>query len=270
MARRCGLLGLLLLGLLGGPSCLTSFRWRRTAPRTARSAGRSDEAAALRGLAATGAVVGPMVDAIHNQALLRYDILPVAVSLPLGLACSSLLVPPLLAVAYVLLGRVLPALAGPQEPVKPLPLLQLKALPRAILAVLSTCLVIKSSELLLPLSGSVALLLLSLLVILQWACLDGRLSSLALALLPGVMGPICELPLIYLGAWHYISPDYWPLSFLGLGPTTWAGLSMVTGPCYFAVTTDAIALGRLFAQKGDAPPLRFRLGVHRGSPTLAA
>ena len=173
-------------------------------------------------------------------------------NLVLGFAKTSVLVPPLLAIAYALLGSWLPALLEPLTgpgSVGNLPLLRPQPLVRAVLAVASTCFIIKSSELLLVTGATSALLVLSLLALLQWAALDGRTSSLVLALLAGFLGPLAELPLIYLGAWHYIAPDYWPLTFLGLGPGSWAGLSMVTGPCYFAVTTDAIALGRLFAKE---------------------
>ena len=58
-----------------------------------------------------------------------------------------------------------------------------------------------------------------------------------------------------LGAWHYLTPDYWPLAAWSCGPGTgneWAGLSAITGPCYFAVTTDAIALGRWFGSEESA------------------
>ena len=37
-------------------------------------------------LAGVGAVVGPAVDAVHNQALLAYDVLPISVDLGLGIA----------------------------------------------------------------------------------------------------------------------------------------------------------------------------------------
>ena len=58
-------------------------------------------------LAAIGGTLGPLVDAVHNQALLQYDLLP----LTLGALHTSWLVPPLLAVAYAVLGGILPALA---------------------------------------------------------------------------------------------------------------------------------------------------------------
>ena len=72
-----------------------------------------------------------------------------------------------------------------------------------------------------------------------------------LALVVSVGGPLAELPFMAAGAWHYLAPDYWPLAPFGLGPTdlpgsSWAGLLSLTGPCYFAVTTDAIALGDYF------------------------
>ena len=221
----------------------------------ARQVPKEKEDFSIAGLALVGSCLGPFVDAIHNQALLSYDVLPVSMNLGLGFAKTSLLVPPLLAIAYALLGsllpRVLETIAGLNSTVGSLPLLRPPPGLRAALAVVSTCFIIKSSELLLLVtSGQSALLLLSLLAFLQWATLDGRKSSLILAVLAGILGPLAELPLTYLGAWHYITPDYWPLTFCGFGPgISWAGLSMVTGPCYFAVTTDAIALGRLFAGK---------------------
>jgi hypothetical protein len=79
------------------------------------------------------------------------------------------------------------------------------------------------------------------------------------ALLTSVGGPLCELPFVASGCWHYIpsAADYYPLRGLveflvpyyhdidtyGLSNLA---LSSITGPCYFAVTTDAIALGRWF------------------------
>ena len=62
---------------------------------------------ALGKLAATGAVLGPACDAIHNQSLLKYDVLPIGD----GIAKTSLLIPPLLALTYALLGGVFPAIA---------------------------------------------------------------------------------------------------------------------------------------------------------------
>ena len=68
-------------------------------------------------LFATGLTVGPVVDSLHNQCLLQYDVLPIALtSWPEAmnaadnsyLFCSSWTVPPLLGVAYVILGGVLP------------------------------------------------------------------------------------------------------------------------------------------------------------------
>ena len=118
---------------------------------------------------------------------------------------------------------------------------------RAALAVTSTLYIIKASALLaVAAPPRVALALLCGCCALQWALLDGA-SSLALALLASVGGPLAELPLIALGAWHYLpeASDYFPL---GAG-VSWAALSAITAPCYFAVTTDAIALGRFFARR---------------------
>lgn len=79
-----------------------------------------------------------------------------------------------------------------------------------------------------------------------------------------VGGPVAEIPFMAppISGWHYLTPDYYPLSFLagsGGWRDAWAasGISSLTGPCYFAVTTDAIALGRWFAsdpERADKPP----------------
>ena len=99
----------------------------------------------------------------------------------------------------------------------------------------------------------------------QWLVLDGSWAALGLGLLVGVAGPLAEIPFMELGLWysscvelvastprprrvpecaaqrrHYLAPDYYP--FGADAP----GLSSLTGPCYFAVTQDAAALGRLF------------------------
>jgi len=222
--------------------------------------------AVLGRLAAIGALLGPAVDAVHNQALLSYAILPVALDLPLGTAKTSLLIPPLLAAAYALLGGVLPAataaLLDSPPPPPPAPGV-LSPSTRAAIAVASTVCIIKSSELLVTVGAIPAvasLVLLSVACLLQWRLLDASLPSLVLATVAAIGGPIAELPLMKLGCWEYLQPDYWPLASLGLGAASpdaaWAGLSLITGPCYFAVTTDAIALGRWFAStpNSDEPP----------------
>ena len=72
-----------------------------------------------------------------------------------------------------------------------------------------------------------------------------------------------ELPFVATGFWHYLpeSADYLPLSdylfhYEGIADTMATkilgggfkdlALSSLTGPCYFAVTMDAIALSRYF------------------------
>lgn len=72
-----------------------------------------------------------------------------------------------------------------------------------------------------------------------------------------IAGPLSEIPFVSSGLWHYISEaaDYhplrtapdsisWLLAFCGIDREV--SLSSITGPCYFAVATDAIALGRWF------------------------
>ena len=92
---------------------------------------------------------GPFVDAVHNQALLEYDVFP----LTLGLAHTSWIVPPLLALAYSMLGALLPSLLeaamghGGFEPL----IAVSSTMPRssgrrAALAVTTTVGIIKASE----------------------------------------------------------------------------------------------------------------------------
>eukprot|EP00965_Chrysotila_dentata_P105544 3485874-Pleurochrysis_carterae.AAC.2 len=201
-------------------------------------------------LAAFGGAVGPLVDAVHNQVLLKYDVLPVQLPLLLGTAQTSLIIPPLLAITYALLGGLFPALA--QQLVGNGSLQGVPAMSsarRAGLAVASTVLIIKASEICaLALPAKVGLVLLYGMCTLQWAVLDGAFASALLALLVSVAGPVAELPFIWLGAWHYLpeSSDYYPLARFGID-AGWAGLAAITAPCYFAVTTDAIALGRFFS-----------------------
>ena len=258
----------------------------------------------------TGATVGPLVDSIHNQCLLEYDILPItipenALQMPSFLSstnaaasattaepilCTSWLIPPLLGIAYVVLGGILPriveniivaptrkALNIPQRPkdnnAKPTSE-QLQA--RAFVAVVTTALIIKLSQLLqtqsLPLvpdGDSVQSLRIMLFAALsQWLLLDGTPAALLAASITSIGGPLSELPFVALGAWHYIpsASDYLSLSSFAEGglldtvASTILGdgydrlaLSSITGPCYFAVTMDSIALGRWFdAQEKDS------------------
>ena len=103
---------------------------------------------------------------------------------------------------------------------------------------------------------------------LQWISLDRTFVALLAASITAVGGPLSELPFVANGFWHYNvdAADYFPLSgtlfesggiadaiassLLGEEYNTLA-LSSITGPCYFAVTLDAIALGRYFDQRSD-------------------
>lgn len=78
---------------------------------------------ALAKLFVAGATVGPVVDSLHNQCLLEYHKAPISIpyppfypiSLTIGddsfLFCSSWTVPPLLGIAYVVLGGIFPRIA---------------------------------------------------------------------------------------------------------------------------------------------------------------
>ncbi|CAJ1951666.1 unnamed protein product [Cylindrotheca closterium] len=277
----------------------------------------------------TGATVGPLVDSLHNQCLLKYDVLPISIVLPpmaMPMAMpiiengyydywftSSWTVPPLLGVAYVVLGGILPRLfeallwksgmvmmMGPQQQQEEVTtILQQEELPwesqpqqqqqqdeeplkrRAILAVGTTALIIKLSEYLETTNNSIVdngggggggplfnLLVLLSAALGQWAILDGSLSALLAASVTSIGGPLSELPFVGHGVWVYLDSarDYYPLAGLVPGSSWWSdnssnglltwllgvsdytnlGLSSITGPCYFAVTMDAIALGRWF------------------------
>ena len=208
--------------------------------------------AVLGRLAVVGATVGPLVDAVHNQALLSYDVLPLAI----GPVTTSAPIPLLLGLTYALLGGAIPAALDGLAPAtsKPLfpPLLGLRPGSSALAAVGTTVAIIKASELLelSHVAGATGLLYLA--CALQWALIDATPGSVAFALIVSIGGPLAELPFTWLGLWHYLPPvqDYWPLSAFGADAASgraWAGLAHITAPCYFAVTTDAIALGRWFA-----------------------
>jgi hypothetical protein len=137
---------------------------------------------------------------------------------------------------------------------------------RAILAVTTTALIIKLSDFLqthphlftssFNVDNYHQIINLGIMVIAasaQWLLLDGTLCALLTALLVSIGGPLSELPFVATGFWHYIpsAADYVPLANLNMHLGLLDGykdlaLSSITGPCYFAVTMDAIALGRWF------------------------
>jgi len=190
-------------------------------------------------LAATGAFVGPCVDGLHNQKLLTYDVFP----LVLGPLHTSAIVPPLLAVAYVILGFILPPLFRQFFGESRLRSTGLTTAQCAAFALPSTALIIAISGALRGSPG--ALTIITGLALAQWLALDATFSSFALATLAGIGGPLAETPFLLFDAWHYIDPDYFAF---GLPD---AGLDSITGPCYFAVTTDAIALGSWSSLRPD-------------------
>lgn len=240
----------------------------------------------------TGATIGPIVDSFHNQCLLEYDRAPInipnlATTLPIidsasasqhYLFSSSLYIPPLLGIAYVVLGGVLPRVFRrillksddsnngdgkqqtyqqdvPQDSEQNNTNLKQKA----ILAVCSTIIIIRLSEYLTVSSvndspdNSTNLLIMAIAALTQWVVLDRSFVSLIVASIVAIGGPLSELPFVYFGFWHYLPSvqDYFPLENFSDPSSSFSslanlGLSGITGPCYFAVTMDAIALGRYF------------------------
>mmetsp|Transcript_28320 Transcript_28320/g.65654 ORF Transcript_28320/g.65654 Transcript_28320/m.65654 type:complete len:319 (+) Transcript_28320:45-1001(+) len=214
-------------------------------------------AASVASLAAFGGIVGPLADGVHNQALLQYDFAPLSLPLPGFLVQTSWLVPLLLAFAYPVLGVAVPWLLSillPREAERGNPGLKFSAGITACLAVLSTVSILKVSEVLersdaLGPLGKLAIL--SGLAVAQWLTLDASLVSFSTALLAAVGGPLAEIPFMLSGCWHYLpsAVDYNPLaSFDFPFSSDRAGLSALTGPCYFAVTTDSIAWWRFFQE----------------------
>lgn len=235
-----------------------------------------------------GSTVGPLVDSLHNQCLLAYDVAPITISNPAAswesaLFCSSWAVPPLLGVAYIVLGFILPKLlaniTGGNYNCQTTDEGELRN--KAIWAVISTAFIIKLSEYLqthdIIALGSPALMLdaqtnlgiMAAADAVQWLALDRTPVALLAATITAVGGPLSEMPFVAHGFWHYLpeSADYLPLSgyvfqsggiadelasmLLGEGYED-LSLSSITGPCYFAVTLDAIALGRYFYQSSES------------------
>lgn len=229
-----------------------------------------------------GSTIGPLVDSLHNQCLLEYDLAPIAIQNPISssappLLCTSWAVPPLLGVAYLILGYILPRVI---ELVSNVHVssddgaatydrtdnIELKN--KAILAVTSTAGIIKLSEFLQTqefFDAKTNLEIMAASDLLQWIALDGTPVALVASCITSIGGPLSELPFVAHGFWHYIpqSADYIPLgngldgiadslatTFLGDGYRDLA-LSSITGPCYFAVTMDSIALSRYFYSSED-------------------
>ncbi|GFH59940.1 hypothetical protein CTEN210_16416 [Chaetoceros tenuissimus] len=236
----------------------------------------------------TGATVGPLVDSFHNQCLLEYNRNVIDVPTPSFLLAmsdsniqestsyilrSSTYIPPLLAIAYLILGGVLPRMISSiveksemtetNESSKSASLRN-----KAILAVSTTALIIKLSELLetsaIMDNPNVNLLIMLSAALTQWAVLDGTLVSFITASIVSIGGPLSELPFVAYGFWTYLpeASDYFPLQNVDLDNISIAkqmlgedyrnlALSSITGPCYFAVTMDAIALGRYFDEETE-------------------
>mmetsp|Transcript_3945 Transcript_3945/g.5381 ORF Transcript_3945/g.5381 Transcript_3945/m.5381 type:complete len:297 (-) Transcript_3945:78-968(-) len=269
----------------------------------------------------TGGTIGPLVDSIHNQCLLVYDRAPISIgsnvflvskgsdavsniiesgtipdaliSTSNPLICTSWFIPPLLGVAYVVLGGILPRLvqrvlgSNANEPLlsqKDSILSNTKSFAplvsyfeagskkNAFLAVTTTAMIIKLSEILKthtieePLFLShfdgfnVNIFIMIIAALSQWYSLDRTLISLIVATAAAIGGPLTELPFVANGFWHYIpeASDYFPLRDVvfdsgsiiikGVLGDNYQDLSLssITGPCYFAVTMDAIALGRWY------------------------
>jgi hypothetical protein len=98
------------------------------------------------------------------------------------------------------------------------------------------------------------------------------MTTLLVASLAAVGGPLAELPFLSLGWWEYYdSPAlYYPLAEIPAAePFATLGIHSLTGPCYFAVTMDAIALARWFAamETITMPPKRRQQATNENQVT---
>eukprot|EP01083_Nonionella_stella_P084307 233341_1 len=111
----------------------------------------------------------------------------------------------------------------------------------------------------------------ALVALAQWRILDGTLAALITGVIVSIGGPLSEIPFVASGFWEYLpsASDYhplesiWTLDYTNLNSNSFlsnilgdfdyknVALSSITGPCYFAVTMDAIALGRWFDSDND-------------------
>lgn len=215
----------------------------------------------------TGATLGPLIDSLHNQLLLKYNIANIELDFSDQVSFhSSWVVLPLLGVAYIILGWILPQ--GIQRVIDTISstdsatkTAKTTLTLRALLAVLTTAAIVRFSGYLIDdssinmintaafdntSSAEQNLLFLLTLAITQWSFLDSTMSGLLAASLAAIIGPVSEVPFVASGFWEYLDSDalYQPL---GLD----VNLHSLTGPCYFAVTMDAIALGRWFDSWDD-------------------
>ena len=234
----------------------------------------------------TGATIGPAIDSLHNQCLLRYQVAPIVIPNDVHephLFCSSWLVPPLLGVAYVIMGALLPRVfqhgidalspvleetveveTGRQSSIR----LGLKA----VTAVATTAAIIKLSEYLVlhPEGGggvlentaafeSATLLEQQLLILItaavvQWAYLDGTLATLLVASLSSIGGPLFELPFVAAGVWEYLPKvsDYFPLAGFDAGSGVGMLFSNVFGKDYQSLGLSSITGPCYFAVAVDS------------------
>jgi hypothetical protein len=246
-------------------------------------------------LLVTGATVGTLVDSLHNQVLLRYEVAPVQIPSLLHenafWDASSWTVPPLLAVAYLVLGGILPrvvskviqslqstksemsSILSSSSSSSQSPSTTVFLRNRALWAVATTAMIVKLSDLLerhpswgslfqAPLDAQHLILLFGA-AFLQWWWLDRTAAAFFLATLAAYGGPLAELPFCIQHVWIYLPEVAHYTPFQGDTPVATilrallgadhsdVAISCLSAPCYFAVTMDAIALGRWF--DADAP-----------------
>jgi endoplasmic reticulum chaperone BiP len=191
-------------------------------------------------LAAAGASIGPLLDAIHSSVGLQvYDLWPVDV----GPIHSSLLVPPLLAAFYVTLASLDAALEGGRSVSSspPLPSPPLAASYLSLAAGLALSATLHAQETVPPPTIAACL---AAFTAANWWLFDRTGRGLALALLCAVVAPLAEAELMELcGSWHYPRADVsvpalFPSGLPAVGFVSWVPF------CYAFYAPAVLSLGR--------------------------
>merc|ERR1711976_79351 len=186
-------------------------------------------------LFSAGFTLGPLLDGLHGRVgLLTYDALP----LDVGDLHSSLVVPPLLATFYVVLGALTMALdsaagGGAKDAVE-----RCSSAGYVALSLGSVAALLQLSAVLYRLGFAYSTIgaVLAAAGAANWAVFDRTKHGVALCALCAVAAPLSELVIVrYLGWWHYNAPDVYGAD----------GLPSWVPWCYFFYAPLVLNLARL-------------------------
>lgn len=183
----------------------------------------------LGGLLATGAITGTLLDGIHSRTGLQvYDMF----ALELGPLKTSLVVPPLLAAFYIVMGTLFavadnlnaddPTTQSVRERCRSSDYVAVSVV--ALAAALQLSAVMYSNDV--PYNQMLAVL--AAVSALMWRVFDGTSQGLALALFCAVAAPASELVILhFIPLWHYSRPDV--LGFVSWVPCCYCFYTPVLG-----------------------------------------